>query len=37
VTQFTEAEIGHLHGIGPNAMEKLRRALTERGWTFKKI
>jgi DNA-directed RNA polymerase alpha subunit len=35
VTHFTEAEIGQLHGIGPNALEKLRRALAERGLSFK--
>jgi hypothetical protein len=35
LTKFTEAEIKNLHGIGPNALGKLRRALTEKGLSFK--
>lgn len=31
---FSEKEISRLHGIGPNALEKLRRALTEAGLSF---
>lgn len=31
---FSEAEIRSLHGIGPNAMGKLRLALAEKGLTF---
>jgi DNA-directed RNA polymerase alpha subunit len=34
LTQFSEAEIRQLHGIGPNALEQLRRALAERGLSF---
>lgn len=33
---FREAEIRSLHGIGPNALEKLRRALAENGLAFVK-
>jgi predicted flap endonuclease-1-like 5' DNA nuclease len=31
-----ESEIAHLHGIGPNALEALREALSARGLTFQK-
>jgi predicted flap endonuclease-1-like 5' DNA nuclease len=34
LAQFSQAEIKHLHGIGPNALEKLRRALSDNGLTF---
>ena len=34
LAQATEAEIRQLHGIGPNALDQLRRALSERGFTF---
>jgi hypothetical protein len=34
LSQFSEAEIKKLHGIGPNALEKLRRALAEKGLAF---
>ena len=34
LTHFTEAEIKQLHGIGPNALETLRRALAEHGLAF---
>jgi hypothetical protein len=27
LTKFTEAEVKQLHGIGPNALDQLRRAL----------
>ena len=33
--RFTESEISRLHGIGPNALELLRRALAEMGLSFK--
>jgi hypothetical protein len=29
-----EAELGRLHGIGPNALVRLRQALAERGLSF---
>ena len=32
--QFSQAEIMQLHGIGPNALEQLRRALAEKGLSF---
>lgn len=35
LTRFTEAQIKQLHGIGPNAMGKLRQALAEEGLSFK--
>ena len=35
LTKFSEAEIGQLHGVGPNALGKLRQALADNGWTFK--
>jgi hypothetical protein len=34
LTQVTEPEIKQLHGIGPNALKKLRTALEARGWSF---
>ncbi len=34
--RFSEAEIKTLHGIGPNALEKLRQALKEAGLSFAK-
>ena len=34
LAQATEAEIEQLHGIGPNALDQLRRALNERGLAF---
>jgi hypothetical protein len=30
----SEAEIAQLHGIGPNALAQLRRALADRGLAF---
>lgn len=36
VTAFSEAEIKKLHGMGPNGIEQLRRALAERGLSFLK-
>jgi hypothetical protein len=34
LTIHTEAEVMKLHGVGSNAMEKLRHALAARGWSF---
>lgn len=34
LARFSEAEIRRLHGIGPNALEKLRRALVAHGLSF---
>lgn len=34
LTKFSEAEIKHLHGIGPNAIGKLRQALAANGLSF---
>jgi len=34
LTKFSEAEIKHLHGIGPNALEQLRQALAANGLSF---
>ncbi|MDM5224761.1 DNA-binding protein [Cytobacillus sp. NJ13] len=35
LTAATEAELLDLHGMGPNAMAKLRKAMADRGWSFK--
>jgi predicted flap endonuclease-1-like 5' DNA nuclease len=34
LTRFTEAEIKKLHGPGPNALQQLRQALTDKGLSF---
>ena len=34
LTQFSEAEIKLLHGIGPHAIDQLRRALAAKGLSF---
>jgi hypothetical protein len=34
LAKVTEAEIKNLHGIGPNALEKLRNAMAEKGLSF---
>lgn len=34
LTKFSEAEIKQLHGMGPNALGKLRQALAEKGLSF---
>jgi hypothetical protein len=34
ITKFTEAEIKQLHGVGPNAIGKLRQALEDKGLSF---
>ncbi|HSB46602.1 MAG TPA: hypothetical protein VLD37_01210 [Candidatus Bilamarchaeum sp.] len=33
----TEAEVLALHGVGPDAVLKLRRALKDKGLSFKKV
>jgi hypothetical protein len=35
LTKFSETEIRRLHGIGPNAINELRRVLKEKGLSFK--
>jgi len=34
LTKFTETEIKQLHGVGPNALGKLRQALADQGLAF---
>lgn len=34
LTKFTEAKIKQLHGMGPNALGKLRQALADKGLSF---
>ena len=34
LTKVSETELKQLHGIGPNAIEKLRRALNAKGLSF---
>ena len=34
LTHFTEADIKQLHGVGPNALDQLRRALAASGLAF---
>jgi len=34
LTQVSEAELKKLHGMGPKALELLRKALAEKGQTF---
>jgi hypothetical protein len=34
LTKFSEVEIKQLHGVGPNALGKLRQALAENGLAF---
>ena len=36
LTKFSEAEIRQLHGVGPNAIGKLRQALADKGLAFAK-
>ncbi|MEO6167981.1 MAG: hypothetical protein ABIO46_05970 [Chitinophagales bacterium] len=33
-SKFREQEIAALHGIGSDALSKLRQAIVEKGWTF---
>jgi hypothetical protein len=35
LTQVSESEVMKLHGMGPNAMRVLRKALEERGLSFR--
>jgi len=37
LTKVTEAELAKLHGMGPNALGKLKQALTEHGLSFRVI
>lgn len=34
LTRFSEDEIQQLHGVGPNALKQLRRALAAKGLSF---
>lgn len=34
LTRVSEPEILALHGMGPKAMQLLREALAEKGWSF---
>jgi hypothetical protein len=34
LTKLDESEVKRLHGIGPNVLEQLRRALRARGFSF---
>jgi hypothetical protein len=34
LTKLSEAEVKQLHGIGPNAIKQLRRALSAKGLSF---
>jgi hypothetical protein len=36
LSKFSETEIAALHGMGPNAISKLKTALQEKGFSFKK-
>jgi DNA-directed RNA polymerase alpha subunit len=36
LSQLSESEIKQLHGIGPNALKQLRRALATKGLAFAK-
>lgn len=36
LTKFTEADISKLHGMGPNALTKLKAALMKQKLSFKK-
>ena len=35
LAQYSESEIASLHGIGDNALKKLKSALSEAGFSFK--
>lgn len=35
LAQVTQAEIANLHGVGPNALGKLKEAMSARGLRFK--
>lgn len=36
LSKYTEDDIKRLHGIGPNALNAVRRALAEKGLSFAK-
>ena len=36
LAKFSEAQIKKLHGIGPNALEEMRKALKAKGLSFAK-
>ncbi len=35
LTEVSEADLGQLHGVGPKAIERLRRDLAARGLAFR--
>jgi len=35
LTRVSEAELLQLHGMEPKALRQLRKALAERGWSFR--
>lgn len=35
IASYSEEELKQLHGIGPNAVQRLRNALQERGMAFR--
>lgn len=37
LAKFTEKDVKNFHGIGPNALNKLRQALAERGLSFREV
>jgi DNA-directed RNA polymerase alpha subunit len=36
LSEYTEKEIADLHGMGPNALEKIKKSLLEKGLSFAK-
>ena len=34
LSKFTEAQISDLHGMGPNAMKTIKKAMKEKGLVF---
>jgi hypothetical protein len=36
LARHSEAEVSKLHGIGPNALKRLREAMVEKGLSFTK-
>jgi hypothetical protein len=34
LSKWREADIAHLHGIGPNALNTLKQAMMEKGFRF---
>lgn len=35
LTAFREEQVLQWHGMGPNAVEKLKAAMKAKGWTFR--